>query len=48
MALSAIFPGLGVRVRSPWFLRRGDYGFVLDGRPGESRRRVSFSIGQAF
>ena len=40
--------GVGVRVRTPWFLLRGDYGFVLDGRPGESRSRVFFSIGQAF
>ncbi len=40
--------GLGVRVRTPWFLLRGDYGFVLDGRPGESRGRFFFSLGQAF
>ncbi|MCC7127004.1 MAG: BamA/TamA family outer membrane protein, partial [Acidobacteria bacterium] len=40
--------GLGVRVRTPWFLLRGDYGFVLDGRPGEPRGRFFFSLGQAF
>ncbi len=40
--------GVGVRVRTPWFLLRGDYGFVLDHRPGERRSRFYFSIGQAF
>jgi outer membrane protein assembly factor BamA/autotransporter translocation and assembly factor TamB len=40
--------GVGVRVRTPWFLLRGDYGFVLDRRPGERRGRFFFSIGQAF
>jgi outer membrane protein assembly factor BamA/autotransporter translocation and assembly factor TamB len=40
--------GVGLRVRTPWFLLRGDYGFVLDPRPGEKRRRFYFSIGQAF
>ena len=40
--------GVGLRVRTPWFLLRGDYGFVLDPRPGERRRRFYFSIGQAF
>jgi outer membrane protein insertion porin family len=40
--------GIGLRVRTPWFLLRGDYGFVLDPRPGERRRRFYFSIGQAF
>jgi len=40
--------GVGVRVRTPWFLLRGDYGFVLDRRPGERRSRFFFSIGQAF
>lgn len=40
--------GLGIRVRTPWFLLRGDYGFVLDGRPGEPRGRFFFSLGQAF
>jgi outer membrane protein assembly factor BamA len=40
--------GAGVRVRTPWFLLRGDYGFVLDRRPNELRGRFYFSIGQAF
>jgi outer membrane protein assembly factor BamA len=40
--------GFGVRVRTPWFLLRGDYGIVLDPRPGERRGRFYFSIGQAF
>ena len=40
--------GLGLRVRTPWVLIRGDYGFVLDRRDGEPRSRIFFSIGQAF
>lgn len=40
--------GLGLRVRTPWFLLRLDYGLKLDRQPGESRGRVFFSIGQAF
>ena len=40
--------GVGVRVRTPWFLLRGDYGIVLDQRAGEQRSRFYFSIGQAF
>jgi len=40
--------GVGIRVRTPWFLVRGDYGVVLDQRPGERRSRFYFSIGQAF
>ena len=40
--------GVGLRVRTPWFLIRGDYGIVLDHRPGERRSRFYFSIGQAF
>jgi outer membrane protein insertion porin family len=40
--------GVGLRVRTPWFLIRGDYGIVLDRRPGERRGRFYFSIGQAF
>jgi outer membrane translocation and assembly module TamA len=35
-------------VRTPWFLIRGDYGIVLDRRPGERHGRFYFSIGQAF
>jgi outer membrane protein insertion porin family len=40
--------GVGLRVRTPWFLLRGDYGLVFDRRPGERRSRFYFSIGQAF
>ncbi len=40
--------GAGLRVRTRWFLLRGDYGVVLDPRPGERRGRFYFSIGQAF
>ena len=40
--------GVGLRVRTPWFLLRGDYGVVLDRRPNERRSRFYFSIGQAF
>ena len=40
--------GLGLRVRTPWFLVRGDYGLILDRRAGEPRGRFYFSIGQAF
>ena len=40
--------GFGLRVRTPWFLLRLDYGFKLDRRPGESTGRLFFSIGQAF
>lgn len=40
--------GLGIRVRTSWFLIRGDYGVVLDRRSGEPRSRFFFSIGQAF
>ena len=40
--------GVGLRVRTPWFLVRGDYGVVLDRRAGEPRSRFYFSIGQAF
>ena len=40
--------GVGLRVRTAWFLLRGDYGVVLDPRPGEKRSRFYFSIGQAF
>jgi outer membrane protein insertion porin family len=40
--------GAGLRVRTPWFLIRLDYGLKLDRRPEESRGRFFFSIGQAF
>ena len=40
--------GVGLRVRTAWFLLRGDYGVVLDRREGEPRGRFYFSIGQAF
>jgi outer membrane protein insertion porin family len=40
--------GVGLRVRTPWVLLRGDYGVVIAPRPGEPRSRFYFSIGQAF
>ncbi len=40
--------GAGLRVRTPYFLLRLDYGFKLDRRTGESRGAWFFSIGQAF
>jgi outer membrane protein assembly complex protein YaeT len=40
--------GLGLRIRTPYFLLRGDYGIKLDRRPGESFGKFFFSIGQAF
>ncbi len=40
--------GAGVRLRTPWFLIRGDYGILLDRRQDEPRGRFYFSIGQAF
>jgi outer membrane translocation and assembly module TamA len=40
--------GAGLRLRTPYFLLRLDYGFKLDRRPDESRGGFFFSIGQAF
>jgi outer membrane protein assembly factor BamA len=40
--------GLGLRVQTPYFLLRADYGFKLDRRPGEGAGAFFFSIGQAF
>jgi outer membrane protein insertion porin family len=40
--------GIGLRVRTPYFLLRGDLGFKLDRRPGESLTGFFISIGQAF
>ena len=40
--------GVGLRLRTRWFLVRGDYGVILDQRAGEPRGRFYFSIGQAF
>ena len=40
--------GAGLRVRTPYFLIRFDYGFKLDRRPSESIGNFFFSIGQAF
>ena len=40
--------GVGLRVRTPYFLLRGDYGMKLDRRDGESAGAFFFSIGQAF
>jgi outer membrane protein assembly complex protein YaeT len=40
--------GFGLRLRTPYFLLRLDYGFKLDRKPGESMGQFFFSIGQAF
>ncbi|MFN7923392.1 MAG: translocation/assembly module TamB domain-containing protein [Bryobacteraceae bacterium] len=40
--------GLGLRLRTPYFVLRLDYGAKIDRRPGESFGRFFFSIGQAF
>jgi outer membrane protein insertion porin family len=40
--------GAGLRIRTPYFLIRLDYGFKLDRRPGERLGSFFFSIGQAF
>jgi outer membrane protein assembly factor BamA len=40
--------GMGLRVRTPYFLLRFDYGFKLNRGPDESRGDFFFSIGQAF
>jgi outer membrane protein assembly complex protein YaeT len=40
--------GAGLRLRTPWFLLRADYGILLDRREQEPRGRFYFSIGQAF
>ncbi len=40
--------GLGLRLRTPFFLLRADYGWKLDRKPGESSGAFFFSIGQAF
>jgi outer membrane protein insertion porin family len=40
--------GVAVRVRTPWFLLRLDYGVKFDRRPEDTRGRLFFSIGQAF
>ncbi len=40
--------GFGLRVRTPFFLVRVDYGLKLDRQPGEPRGALFFSIGQAF
>jgi outer membrane protein assembly complex protein YaeT len=40
--------GFGLRLRTPYFLLRADYGFKLDRREGESAGAFFFSIGQAF
>lgn len=40
--------GAGLRVRTPYFLLRFDYGFIFDRRVGEPRGGWFFSIGQAF
>jgi outer membrane protein assembly complex protein YaeT len=40
--------GFGLRVRTPYFLLRADYGIKLGRKPGESYGKLFFSIGQAF
>jgi outer membrane protein assembly factor BamA len=40
--------GFGLRVRTPYFLLRADYGMKLSRREGESAGAFFFSIGQAF
>jgi outer membrane protein assembly factor BamA len=40
--------GFGLRVRTPYFLLRTDYGFKLNRKPGEHLGKFFFSIGQAF
>ena len=40
--------GAGLRVRTPYFLFRLDYGLILGRRIGEPRGRLFFGIGQAF
>lgn len=40
--------GLGLRIRTPYFLLRLDYGVKLERREGESAGALFFSIGQAF
>jgi outer membrane protein assembly complex protein YaeT len=40
--------GFGLRIRTPYFLLRADYGLKLDRRPEEGRGQFFFSIGQAF
>ncbi|MDX2152718.1 MAG: translocation/assembly module TamB domain-containing protein [Bryobacteraceae bacterium] len=40
--------GLGLRMRTPYFMLRMDYGHKLDRRAGEVGGRFFFSIGQAF
>ncbi|MFC2173594.1 outer membrane protein assembly factor, partial [Acidobacteriota bacterium] len=40
--------GLGLRVRTPYFLLRLDYGWKLDRVQGETPGALFFSVGQAF
>ncbi len=40
--------GLGLRIRTPFFLLRLDYGWKLDRKPDEGAGEFFFSIGQAF
>ncbi len=40
--------GFGLRIRTPYFLLRADYGLKLDRKSDESRGAFFFSIGQAF
>jgi outer membrane translocation and assembly module TamA len=40
--------GFGLRIRTPYFLLRADYGMKLDRKPREPLGKFFFSIGQAF
>ncbi len=41
-------PGFGLRLNTPFLLLRADVGFNPWARPGESRRTISWGIGQSF
>lgn len=40
--------GIGLRMRTPFFLLRLDYGVVLNRKPGDPFGRLYFGIGQSF
>jgi outer membrane translocation and assembly module TamA len=40
--------GIGLRIRTPYVLLRGDLGVKLDRRTGEKLTQFFLSIGQAF
>jgi outer membrane protein assembly factor BamA len=43
-----VSPGIGLRIDTPFTLLRLDFGFNPSPKPGESRHRFSWGIGQAF